>query len=76
MSATIRTSQGEATIDGWKWTSDNKALAVLLNAELDPAGPSGSDPDPCGNEAARMAEKFGGVVIRRDEVPYDPDAVY
>ena len=76
MAATIRTSQGEATIDGWKWTSENKELATVLNQELDPAGPSGADPDPDGNEARRMAAKFGGEVIRRDKVPYDKDEIY
>jgi len=76
MSATIRVHGALSTIDGGEWTSEIDEVAAMLNAERDPVGPSGADPDPDGNEARRMAELFDGELISRDKVPYNKDEVY
>lgn len=75
MSSTVKVREQTATIDGWEWSGDPE-LAKLLNMMLDPNGPSGSDPDPDGNEAARVAKELGGEVVGRDPVDFDKDAVY
>ena len=76
MSATIRIGIIEATIDGYQWTSKNKALKNMLNAMLDPDGPSGSDPNPDETAALEAAELIGGEVVRADTAEYEPRAIY
>jgi len=76
MAVTVKVGPYMATIDGWEWTGDNEALIALLNANLDPDGPSGADPDPDGNEAKRIAELFKGEVVSQDEAEYVEDRVY
>lgn len=77
MSATIRImSDVEATIDGYEWTSDNQALEDLLNAMLDPLGPSGADPNPSLTAAQEAVKRLGGEVVRFDKPEFDPEAVY
>jgi hypothetical protein len=76
MSATIKAGELTATIAGYKWTSENEEFARLLNAQLDPNGPSGADPNPDYTAAMRIAEYLGGRVIRFDAVPYTDKRVY
>lgn len=81
MAATIEVNgtiaELQATYErGWFWTSSNVFLANYLNAELPPDGPSGEDPDPLGNEAARMAELLDGTLVHRDPVDFVVGRVY
>ena len=76
MSATVKIYGQTATIDGWKWTGEDEELVALLNSMLDPNGPSGADPDPGGNEAARVAKELGGEMVSRDPVESEPGVVY
>ena len=70
MSATIQAGTFVATIGGWKWTGDNASFVDMLNASLDPEGPSGADPAPDYHEAQRMAEQIGAKVIKFDLPEY------
>lgn len=65
-----------ATIDGLEWSCEDDSLRSLLNAMLDPLGPSGSDPDPDHTAAMDAAEKLGGKITQRDEVEYVEKRVY
>lgn len=72
MSAIVRIHGHEATIDGYRWRSDDKTLERLLNAHLHPLGPSGADPNPDGTAARRMADLYGGKVLRVDSPAPSP----
>ena len=76
MSATVIIGGEKATIDGYEWTSDNQALEDLLNAMLDPLGPSGADPNPSLTAAQEAVKRLGGEVVRFDKPKFDPEAVY
>lgn len=76
MSATVMIGGEKATIDGYKWTSDDQALEELLNALLDPLGPSGADPNPSLTAAQEAVKRLGGEVVRFDKPKFDPEAVY
>ena len=76
MSATVAIGGERATIDGYEWTSDNQALEDLLNAMLDPLGPSGADPNPSMTAAQEAVKRLGGEVVRFDKPEFDPEAVY
>ena len=76
MNATIELAGMQATIDGWNWTGSDEGLVALLNAMLDPDGPSGADPAPNTHEARRVAELLGGKVLEFELPEYDPEAVY
>lgn len=76
MSATIEIGLDQATIDNYIWTSDNKALADLLNAMRPVNGASGADPDPELTQAQQAATRLGGKVLKHDEIEFDPDVVY
>lgn len=76
MSATVIIGGERATIDGYEWTSDNQALEDLLNAMLDPLGPSGADPNPSLTAAQEAVKRLGGEVVRFDKPKFDPEAVY
>lgn len=52
---------------GRYWISTSAWLTQYLNAQLDPEGASGADPDPVYHEALRMANALNGKVIERDE---------
>lgn len=76
MSATVIIGGEKATIDGYEWTSDNQALEDLLNAMLDPLGPSGADPNPSLTAARSAVDRFSGEVVIFDKPEFDPEAVY
>lgn len=76
MTATIRAGTFEATIDGWEWTGDNASFVDMLNANLDPEGPSGADPAPDYHEALRVADKIGAMVTEYDLPEYVEGRVY
>jgi hypothetical protein len=65
-----------ATIQDGVWASENDSLQSLLNAMLDPLGPSGSDPDPDHTAAMDAAEKLGGKITQRDKVEYVEGRIY
>lgn len=76
MSATIQKGAFEATISDWNWTSDSTAFARMLNTQLDPEGPSGSDPAPDYHEALRVSELIGAEVTTFDLPEYVEGRVY
>ena len=76
MIATIELAGMRATIKGWSWTGTDGQFVTLLNAMLDPYGPSGGDPAPNTHEARRVAELLGGKVIAFELPEYDPEAIY
>ena len=76
MSATIRVGTFEATIEGWQWAGDNPAFVGMLNARLDPVGPSGADPAPDYHEALRVVEEIGGEVIDYELPEYVRGRIY
>lgn len=76
MSATIQAGLFEATIKDWHWTGDNPAFVAMLNARLDPAGPSGADPAPDYHEAQRVAAEIGAEVIDYELPEYVSGRVY
>ena len=76
MNATIELAGMQATIDGWNWTGEDERFIALLNAMMDPGGPSGADPAPNTHEARRMAELLGGKVLEFELPEYDREAVY
>ena len=76
MSAIIRIDLIEATIADYRWTSKNKVLADMLNAMLDPLGPSGADPNPDGTAAIEAAEMLGAELVSVAPVDFNPRTVY
>ncbi len=76
MSATIRLLGHEATIDGYRWRSKNRALEAVLNAMLDPAGPSGADPEADIHAAEAAIQKLGGELVRFEESEHVEGRVY
>ena len=77
MAVTISTKGKTATIDGYRWTSDDEALVAVLNAMLPEFGPSGADPDPDYTAAQRAVAEMGGEIINaHDPLPFDPDVIY
>jgi hypothetical protein len=75
MAATVEIDGQTATIEENKWTGD-EMLVSLLNAFLDPAGPSGSDPNPDWTSANEAIKRFGGKILKYDRLKFDPRAVY
>jgi hypothetical protein len=68
----------EAEVKDYKWTCpESPELEGLLNARLNPGGPSGSDPNP-DRTAAQNAVKFlgGKVTDPGPDSAFDPDAIY
>ena len=65
-----------ATIDGYLWRSDNKALADLLNTMLDQFGPPTSDRNPDKTEALKAAALLGGTVTDAKEFESVPGRIY
>lgn len=65
-----------ATLRNWNWTSSKPEIADMLNAMLDPDGPSGSDPQPAITEAHRIVEKLGGEVVHEEFEKHEPGLVY
>ena len=76
MRATVQLGGMQATIEDWNWTGEDRQLVAVLNAMLDPNGPSGGDPAPNTHEARRVIGLLGGEVIDFELPPYDKDTVY
>ena len=78
MAVKVRIGPYEATIDGYKWTvPESEDMESLLNARLEPFGPSGSDPYPDLTAARKAVEELGGEVLEYDEPkPLPPGAIY
>ncbi len=66
----------EATIDKYRWTSDNKQMARVLNNLLLPQGPPTDDPNPDLTAANEMVRLFGGKVVSFEKSKFDPKVVY
>ncbi|RYX80929.1 hypothetical protein EON83_26325 [bacterium] len=73
MPVTVRMFCNIATVKDYEWHCDNPKVLDLLNATLEPDGPSGADPDP-DYSAAEEAIRFYGhgqiiehVVIQSSE---------
>ena len=73
MAAIVRIGLSEATCDGYIWTSEDETLALLLNARMDPWGPSGSDPNPDCSAAQQAVEDLGGELLQCDEAEELPE---
>lgn len=79
MTAVIETPLGKATITNYRWRSENKELAALLNDFLDPSGPPGYDPNPDYSAALDAVDRLpmkNCFVLSYEKVEYDPKAIY
>jgi len=76
MTATIFILGKKATITDYEWRADNPAVANLLNSLLDPAGPSGADPNPDLTTAQEIAIRFNGEVLDFEPVKSETGIVY
>lgn len=76
MTAKIIMGGTEATIDGYTWTSEDKALEGALNAMLEVSEVWGSDPNPDYTAAQEAVKLLGGEVLEFTESEFDPEAVY
>lgn len=76
MAATIKIGSFTATIDNYKWTSDNKEFAAMLTTLLPALGPSGSDPNPDHTAAVEAVNLLGGEVVSFDQLPYVDGRIY
>ena len=65
MSYTVEILGGavRATVKDRRWSSDDRLAEQLLNAHVDPTGPSGSDPDPDYTLALEAARRWKGRII-------------
>jgi hypothetical protein len=73
VSATIRIGPLEATITDYRWTSADPSLEAALNAMLNPAGPSGADPNPDLTAAQDAVGRLGGVVVAAEAPAEEPE---
>ena len=77
MAVTIQLPWGvTAVIDGYQWRARDLHVAKMLNALLDPDGPSGADPDPDRTAAQAAIDKLGGKIIQADDPPFEDGTVY
>ena len=76
ISAILLINGFKAVINKYKWTSDNKALADLLNTMLDQFGPPTSDRNPDKTEALKAAALLGGTVTDVKEFESVPGRIY
>jgi len=77
MAVTVRIARAETSIEDYVWTSKEASLAGLLNAMLDPLGPSGADPNPDLTAAQAAIKILGGEILDAGEpLPYEPGMVY
>jgi len=66
-----------AAIKDYEWLSKDKKLAKMLNAMLDPLGPSGADPYPDLMAARQAMERLGGEIVEYDKpTDYPGDMVF
>jgi len=73
----IKIGDTEAAIKNYEWSSKDKKLAKMLNAMLDPLGPSGADPYPDLTAARQAVERLGGEVVEYDKpTDYPKDTVF
>ena len=76
MSATIRVGDYTAVIEDYTWRGGIPELIALLNAMLNPLGPSGSDPNPDLHAAQAAIEILGGRIIDYDETEFVEGRIY
>lgn len=76
MSARIKIGEMTATCDHYHWKASSPELERLLNAMLDPLGPSGADPNPDYHAALKATELLGGEVVSYDSTEYEEGVVY
>ena len=76
MSATAKIAGQGVVIDGYRWAGEDDALVGLLNAMLDPGGPSGADPNPDLHAAQAAVEALGGEVVSYDPTEWEEGVVY
>ena len=72
----IRIGAQEATIDGYKWQTDDPTLLALLNSFFPWHGPGGADPHPDLTVATMVVEALGGEILEADPVEHVPGRVY
>jgi len=73
----IKIGDVEATIENYEWSSKDKRLEKMLNARLDPDGPSGADPYPDLTAAQEAVDSLGGEIVKYDKPPdYPEDMVF
>jgi hypothetical protein len=76
MAVTVKIGGSMATIQDYHWTSDDETLAALLNARLDPRGPSGADPDPDYNAAMDAITRYSGEIVHADRAESPEGLIY
>ncbi len=78
MSAIIEVEGTKATVDGYKWTSEDEDLQRFLTLQLDPTGPSGADPNPDLHAAQNAVEVLGSGarLLDYEKMPYVKGRVY
>ncbi len=76
MAATIRIGDRQATVRAYRWVCKDGAIEALLNAMLDPLGPSGGDPNPDLHAAQEAVRRFGGELISFSPTEYVGGRVY
>ena len=76
MAATINIYGLMATADGYEWECRDPVTKALLDTLLDPAGPSGADPNPDYHLALAAIEEFGAEMVRFDDTEWEPGLVY
>jgi len=73
----VRIGDTEATIKNYEWSSKDKRFERMLNAILDPLGPSGADPYPDLTAAQETIDSLGGEIVEYDKQPdYPKDTVF
>jgi hypothetical protein len=75
MAATVKIDGQTSKIDGYEWAGD-EPLTLLLNSLLDPAGPSGGDPNPEWTAANEAIKQLGGEILSFDRLDFDSSAIY
>lgn len=77
MAVKVKIGPYEAIIDGYQWSvPEDKDFEDLLNARLEPFGPSGSDPYPDYTAAQQVVSDLGGEIVEFDKPkPLPPGAI-
>lgn len=76
MTAIVEINGKRAVVKDYHWSSADEALATMLNALLNPNGPSGADPNPDGTAAEEAVKRLGGRIISVDETESEDGVVY
>jgi hypothetical protein len=65
----------EAIIDGYQWSCQDATIERMLNTQLDPSGPSGTDPDRDNPAAQADNKRYGGRIVSSDK-PDSPKGTF